>query len=155
MTVRISLSSTGAKRLEARLTNRANFLGGARIRSLLQAAGKEAVVAAQAKAAAFVPGQVRDLSPGYREQKRKRYGHAYPVLTGTGAMLASMYSRVFQSEEAGWVLKFGFAGQHPGGRISNEKLAAIHNATRPFITLPARWGALVVARIRAELKSIR
>ncbi len=155
MTVRISMSATGAKRLATRMSNRANFLGSSRMRGLMQEAGKEAVAQAQATAAAFVPGRVADLSPEYREQKAKRYGHAYPILTGTGALLASMYSRVFQTEDAGWLIKVGFAGQHPGSNISNEKLAAIHNARRPFINLPARWGAQVVARIRAELKSIR
>lgn len=157
--VRVNVNIDGSNRLVERWNQRVNFLGGKRVRSILQEMGHEMEAQFQKNIEKFVPGPVKDLTPKYKKRKMKDVGHVYPILIKTGQMFASMYSRVFKKD--GWTVKVAFAGMHEGG-ITNQRLVGIHTGQEPgkmpvrdFMKLRKGWTAKWTRLILRELKRLR
>jgi hypothetical protein len=145
---RVTIS--GIREFQLRTSRRINFLGEKGIRSILQDMGKEFVASYVARIHSFTPGDVRDLSSSYKPTKLRRVGRLYPILIATGAMVASVYSRVYRGPP--WRIRIGFAGTHSGG-ISNADLAEHHVRTgRDFTKRPDGWSKKWLEEIGNRLR---
>lgn len=156
--IRLSIDTGGLVRLQTRMTNRANFLGSERMRSILRDAGDELHELLVDRIESSPNDLIRDLSPRYAEQKERAVGFAHPVLVRTGQLVSSITVRVFQTA-SGWHLRLMFVGQHEGG-LSNARLAQIHMRgegrvpKRDFGELPKGWEERWVQRIASELLKV-
>jgi len=154
----MSVTTKGLEALRGKMQARAAALNGEPLRVLVGAMAQDFVQRVFRRAASMTPGDVPDLKPGYRLEKQKRYGHAYPILNATGAMLKSMYAVVVRKGEAQWGIRLGFHGTHAGG-ISNAELAAVHiegrgsAPARDFTRLPKGWETPWLQRINTLLKA--
>lgn len=122
----MSQTTKGLEALAAKAQARAEAINGAPMQALMGAMAQEMVVRMFLRAASFTPGDVPDLSPDYQLAKQKKWGHAYPILYASGAMLRSMYGIAARTGGATWSLRVGFEGQHPTAKMSNAELANIH-----------------------------
>ena len=100
------MSTTGIRALELKFERRVNFLKEGGIRRLLQEVGRDVVSLYTEKIQTFTPGEVADLSAKYKPTKERRFGRLYPIRR-VGAMLASLYSRVYRGPP--WSIRIGWA----------------------------------------------
>lgn len=154
----MSQTTKGLEALAAKAQAKADALNGAPMQALMGAMAQEMVVRMFRVASTFTPGSVPDLKPEYRLAKQKKWGHAYPILYASGAMLRSMYGIAARTGEAMWTLRLGFQGQHPSAGISNAELANIHIsgsgrglAARDFTKLDPGWETPWLQRINTLL----
>lgn len=149
------VSTTGIRKLELKFERRVNFLKEGGIRRLLQEVGRDVVSLYTEKIQTFTPGEVADLSAKYKPTKERRFGRLYPILVASGAMLASLYSRVYRGPP--WSIRIGWAGTHPSG-LRNAELAAIHAngegtaPARDFTKLPPGWSKRWLAEVGRRLR---
>lgn len=152
--VKITLNVRGSQRLQVRMTKRANFLGGQVNRAIIGSMGKAALSQLRKTVGTFRPGSVPDLSPGYKKQKIRQFGRAYPILKATGMFLDSMRFVIGRPKRgSGYVISVRFAGMHYGGK-SNAQLADLHLATRDFTQLPPGFSDPWKKRIQAALRRL-
>jgi uncharacterized protein YerC len=143
----------GLRGFTLKTSRRINLLGETGIRAILQDVGREFVASYVAKIRSFTPGEARDLTERYKVAKRKKVGHVYPILIATGAMVASIYSRVYRGPP--WSIRIGFAGEHSGG-IRNYDLAEIHKRSgRDFTKREKGWSKKWLKEIGTRLRDQR
>ena len=145
----------GIRKFERKFSQRINFLGERGMREFMKDVGAEVRDSYARRMASFTPGDVPDLTENYKPRKSKRFGRIYPILIASGAMLASLYSRVYRGPP--WKVRIGWAGQHEGG-LRNAELAAIHangEGTAPkrdFTKLPPGWSKRWVKELSDRLR---
>ena len=154
----MSQTTKGLEALAARAEAKSAALDGEPMRVLMGAMAKDMVVRMFQRATSFTPGDVPDLNPVYRLAKQKKWGHAYPILYASGAMLRSMYGVAARTGDAMWALRVGFEGQHPSGGVSNAALADVHIKgssrlpARDFTAISPGWETPWLQRINTLLK---
>lgn len=145
--ISIATSTNGLEKLAARVTRRANLLGGQGMRTILQAAGKDLEKAYRARILSSPNEYIHALSPKYAAEKRRAVGFENPVLVRSGQMLRSMYSRVVN--DGSWAIRLGFAGER------NSMLAAIHiRSGRDFTEIPDGWEDAWQAKLRSAMSRL-
>lgn len=151
----ISFTATtgGLERLAARVTNRANFLGSARMRSVVQLAGDDLVRVYRQHIDTFNPGDVPDLAESTKKQKAKQVGFVYPILKRTFDFYNRMRAIITApSGGSGWRIQIDFPGTK--GSITNNRLAEIfirgegRQPRRDFTQIPNAWKNRLFARLR-------
>ncbi len=142
--MKVNFSTTGANKMLERIQKRSKFFKGDAIRPILQAMGKDAVARWERKLMSFTPGPVRDLKPAYKKQKARSVGNIYPILMATGALWASVKSRVTKGP---WTVTVWHAGKHYSGMAAQD-LADIHEQKgRSYMKLSDKWTEMWKRRI--------
>lgn len=155
--MKVEVNISGIRRIADKYTRRVNLMGGDAIRVLLKEQGAAYAAAMRANIASFTPGRVRDLTPAYKAQKQKKYGHVYPILHASGALVASITYRVMRRAQGAWAIEILFIGDHGDG-LSNKDLAGIHASgkghmpRRDFTAIPANVRSAGQKAVKAFFK---
>lgn len=150
----------GLERLAARITMRANFLGSARMRSMVvQPAADDLLKVYRQKIDSFNPGEVPDLAESTKKQKAKQVGFVYPILKRTLDFYNRMRAIITApSGGSGWRIQIDFPGSK--GSITNNRLAEIFirgegkQPKRDFTQIPNAWKSRLFTRLRNALATL-
>lgn len=157
---RLQINTVGLKRLEARVTRAANFLGSVGLAKELKDAGRELIEDIKQTVKGFTPGNVPDLKPATKIQKQKQVGFVYPILERTRELMRSMYVTVRPANGFKFGFRVSFRGTHAGGS-RNEVIARAHTEgtsrlpKRDFLKPTDKWRQALLARISKALKRAR
>lgn len=146
----------GTERLALKYSRRMNLLGTAAVGKIFGEAADELLVLYRKRVQSFRPGDVPDLTPGYKKQKRAAVGTVYPILWRTGYLISHLARRVYARP---WRIRLLFGGgQHPEAGIPTKRLAEIHIKgegrvpPRDFTQLPEEWVKRWKDRLRRRLR---
>lgn len=144
-----------------KVTQRVNFLGSNRMRSVMKRAGDDYIREVERYISTLAPGNVPDLAEKTKKQKVKQVGFMYPILYRTGQFIASFRSMVYSPTKGQpWQIKLTYKGVHDNG-IRMSRLAEIHGRglgrmpKRDFTNIPTarrrRWFQKWMDVLRKEL----